>query len=564
MAIIEINSAELVGMINKNSKKKYSKKEILDKLNELGVDVELEIREGEEIFIIEVFPNRPDLLSKHGIARALRLFLGTDKPKTYRARKSNYRIIIDESVRNVRPFTACAVVKGLRLSNEDIRDIIILQEKLHQTLCRNRRKAAIGIYPMEKIKWPITYKALKPEKIRFKPLGINKEMNGIEILEMHPTGQEYAGLLEGKNKYPIFIDAKNNILSMPPIINSEDTGKITEETRDVFIEVSGFDPEFLNKVLSIIVTSLIDMGGILYEVEMNYPYSALKGKKKYKSPDLTMEKLVIDLREVKKLVGVGISEREAVRLLERMGIIYRNKIAYIPPYRIDIFSHADIAEEIAISYGYSNIEGELPELATIGAMDNKHRIIEMISDICIGMGLLEVKNYSLINREEALRTSKKRPIRIINAKNSNYNTLRPSLLASILNTLKRWMHEEYPQRIFEIGEVFIRKEEYDGPMKDEWIENNIAEPLMLGIGIAGSNEDFSRAKIIVETMLGILGKKAEYKPLKDKRFINGRAARIILNGKDIGIIGELHPEIIEYYGLEMPISFIEIDLEKII
>src|SRR6056297_2381500 len=203
---------------------------------------------------VEIFPNRPDLLSFQGFKRAFLAFLGKKIGlKEYKVHKpkDEYKVKIDSSLKDVRPYTACAVVKGLKLDDKKIKEIIDIQEKLHSTLGRRRKKVAIGIYPMEKIKFPITFKAMEPDKIKFQPLEGNREMSGLQILQRHPAGIEYAHLLAGKTKFPVFVDSSKNensesgskenkgkILSMPPIINSQDTGMVTKKTKDVFIECS--------------------------------------------------------------------------------------------------------------------------------------------------------------------------------------------------------------------------------------------------------------------------------------------------------------------------------------
>ena len=212
---------------------------------------------------LEIFPNRPDLISYQGFKRSFLAYLGKETGlKKYNLNKpeKDFKVIIDSSVDNVRPFTACAIVKELKLDDEKIKELIEIQEKLHTTVGRKRKKLAIGIYPLEKIKLPITYKALEPDKIKFIPLEMDREMSGLQILQRHPTGRDYAHLLAGKTKFPVFTDAENNVLSMPPIINSQLTGKIDTNTTEVFVECSGFDFEILNKCLNIVVTSLADIG----------------------------------------------------------------------------------------------------------------------------------------------------------------------------------------------------------------------------------------------------------------------------------------------------------------
>jgi len=278
---------------------------------------------------IEIYPNRPDLLSYQGFKRAFLAFLGKEKgTKEYKINppKKDYLVTIDSSVKNIRPYTACAIVSELKLDNDKIKEIIDIQEKLHITLGRKRKKLAIGIYPLEKIKLPITFKALDPEKIRFTPLESEKEMSGLEILEKHPTGKEYASLLAGKPKFPIFIDAENKILSMPPIINSNLTGKVDENTKEIFIECSGFDFEILKKCLNILVVALADMGGKIYQMELRYA-------KKEVTPNLNPEKIKISLENTNKLLGLNLKEKEIGELLEKMGHKYVNKTVETPAWR---------------------------------------------------------------------------------------------------------------------------------------------------------------------------------------------------------------------------------------
>jgi len=345
---------------------------------------------------IDVCPNRPDLLSYQGFKRSFLAYLGKKIGlKTYKLNKpeKNYQVIIDSSVKAVRPYTVCAIVKDLKFEDAKIKEIIDIQEKLHNTVGRKRKKLAIGIYPLEKINLPITFKAMEPDKIKFQPLEAPREMSGIQILQRHPTGRDYAHLLAGKAKFPIFVDAKDNILSMPPIINSHLTGKVSEDTKEIFIECSGFDLNILKKCLNILITIFAEMGGKIYQME-------IKGSKKEITPDLSSEKMKISLPNVNKLLGLDLNQKQMKTFLERMGHNYNNGNVEIAPWRTDILHEVDLIEDIAIAYGYENFVPEIPEISTIGQEDFREIIKRKISEILSGLGILEISNYHLTTKRD--------------------------------------------------------------------------------------------------------------------------------------------------------------------
>jgi phenylalanyl-tRNA synthetase beta chain len=497
---------------------------------------------------LEIFPNRPDLLSFQGFLRAFKAYLGKEKGlKSYKVSDSgkNYYINIEKSVKDIRPYTTCAIVKGITLDNERIKEIIDLQEKLHNTLGRKRKKAAIGIYPFDKIVFPVTYKAIEPDKIKFIPLGMQQEMSGLQILQKHPTGREYSHLLAGKAKFPIFEDANGNILSMPPIINSDGMGKITIDTKDVFIECSGFDINILKRCLNIISTTLSDMGGEIYSLELRYSFMS-----KAKTPDLTPEKIKLSIENAERILGLKITEKQAKDLLERMGYDIQKNIISVPAWRADILHEVDIIEDIAIAYGYDNINPEIPEVSTLGK-ENRYEIIKRkLSEILANSGYLELSNYHLTNAEyqnHNMGTKPKNNIEISTAK-TNYNTLRQNLTHYLLKTFSDNSDAEYPQDIFEIGTVF---------------PNSTQEREDLAIASAPGN--FTKLKQILLHLSKMLNIGIEVKNSNSAPdyFIEGRAGLIKINGKDAGFIGEIHPRILRNWKIKMPVSLLEIDLEEI-
>ena len=449
---------------------------------------------------------------------------------------------------SVRPFTACAIVKNIKLDDEKIKEIINIQEKLHFTVGRKRKKLAIGIYPLEKIKLPITYKALEPDKIKFIPLESDREMSGLQILQRHSAGRDYAHLLAGKQKFPIFVDNDNNILSMPPIINSHLTGKITESTTDIFIECSGFDFEILKKALNIIITTFLDMNSEVYQMTLQY-----KNKNNI-TPDLKPDKMKINLNNVNKLLGLNLNEKQLKTFLERMGYSYSNKTAIVPAWRTDILHEVDLIEDVAIAYGYENFIPEIPSVSTIGEEDMKETKKRKIAEILANVGLLEVSNFHLTKKEDQFAkmnlNEKESKLVEVEESKTDYTILRQNLSHYLLKILSENVDAEYPQRIFEIGTVFSNK------------SDQIEEKENLALALTPGN--FTDIKQILEYMFKMIDAEIELKePLNvNKCFIEGRAAEIVLKDtkKVIGQIGEIHPRILRNWRLKMPVGIFEINL----
>jgi phenylalanyl-tRNA synthetase beta chain len=498
---------------------------------------------------IEVFPNRPDLLSYHGFKRSFLAFLGKQTGlKQYKLNKpeKDFNVIVDSSVKDVRPYTVCTIVKGLKFNDEKIKEIVDIQEKLHFTIGRKRKKLAIGIYPLEKIKLPITFKALEPDKIKFIPLESDREMSGLQILQKHPTGKEYAHLLAGKTKFPIFIDSDNKILSMPPVINSQETGKVTSETKDVFIECSGFDFNAINKCLNIIVTNLAEIGGEIYQMELIYK------NKKIITPNLSSEKMKIDLKNANTLLGLELKEKEIKKLLEEMGHSYNKGIVEIAPWRTDILHEVDLIEDIAIAYGYENFIPEIPKITTIGKESGKERIKRKIAESLAGLNLLEVSNYHLTTKEDQSKNMGIQDENFIKVEESKteYNLLRKDLTHYLLKNLSENVDSEYPQRIFELGKVFETN-------------SNLTETENLALAIAPAN--FTEARQILEYLSKMMNLNFQIlEPEKTPNyFIEGRTAEIRLDNKIIGFLGEIHPRILRNWKIKMPVALFEINLEEI-
>ncbi len=529
--------------------KKLPLETLKDRISMLGTDLE---KIEDNVIDVEVFPNRPDMLSEQGFARALSSFIGVKTGlRKFPIKKSGEKVIIEKSVSKVRPYTACAIVKNLKFNNEKIIEVIQLQEKLHITYGRKRKKVAIGIYPFEKITPPIRFKALKPEDIKFRPLEFPKEINGRQILSQHPTGRDYGHLLEGMDMYPIFVDSKDNILSMPPIINSHEVGKISDETKDVFIECSGFDFKVLHICLNIIVTALHDMGGEIQSMELVYPDKTIV------TPNLDPWNMPFKLDYINKWLGLDLDEKKVKVLLEKMGYGYEKGHALVPAYRADVLHPLDLAEDIAISYGYENFDAIIPNVATIGQQSKIEVLKDRITESLVGLGLIETSTYNLTSKTQQ-NENMLTHIPLIELQNSistDFDVLRNWVTPSMIEVLANNKHHEYPQEVFGFGTVF---------KKDTKQETGILENERVGVAITSEDVDFTRVLQVFDSMMRSLGVEYKVEETEHDSFIPGRVGRVIVKGKKIAYIGEIHPEVIRNWKLDYPIGVFELNVTELL
>lgn len=516
----------------------------IERMNALGTTVE---HVSDHEIELEIPANRPDLLSMTGFLRAFKAFEGKETGlKEYkRVTTKGYTVHVDKTVKSIRPFTTCAVVEGLALTTEELEEIIALQEKLHQTIGRNRKKCAIGVYPLDKITFPVRYEARKPASITFTPLGSQKPLTADQILQKHPKGKEYANLLKNAALYPLFVDAKNNILSMPPIINSEETGHVTTETKGVFVECSGYDKHILNKTLVILVTELADRGGTIHAVRVHDQGESL-------TPLFEPQKIKIKKESIEKTLGIALTEKEMEKYIERMGHTYKAGTVTVPSWRTDILHEVDIAEEVAIAYGYDKLIPEIPTIATISEASPQSKLRTRLRELLNGIGLLELSSLHFITKEEVERANEKKVIEVENPR-TEYRYLRPTLTLPLLRTLATNRDAEYPQQLYEIGSVFY---------PDNEKETGIAEEERLMIAFAPGN--FTKAKQVLDYLMHAFNLSYTLTEEDVKDLIAGRAGHIKVHNTTIGYLGEVHPDTLRAWKLRMPLSLIEIKLDALL
>jgi phenylalanyl-tRNA synthetase beta chain len=522
--------------------------DLRERMPMLGGDVERV--EGDTIHM-EWFPNRPDLLTLEGTGRAMRAFLGV-KPglPQYVVAKPTTELWVDPSVQAVRPFAALCFVRGLRVDEAYLQTLIEAQEKLTLSPGRRRRKVAIGIHDATGLKGPFTYIAVGPNDRPFVPLGETRTMTPVQVLADHPKGKEYAHLLPS-GKFPMFLDAAGQVLSLPPVINAQRTA-VTTRTTDVLLDVTGTDARSVRQTIALLATSLAEHGGSIEAVTVHDASGS------WTCPDLRPSEHVLHTDEVTALLGGHWTGDLVAECLRRMGHdadAYDNKVhVKAAAWRQDLLHPVDLLEDVAVGFGFENIPGALPHAATFaGKLPHQH-LEDTLRALLTGHGFLEAKTLTLSD-PKAQWTNWGAPtdphVQLLNPVLEEQTLLRVRLLPSLLGILQHNKHRPLPQRLFEVGHVVVR----DG---DAWRNR-----LHLALVEAASKTGFSDVKGLAEALARDAGLRVALAPGTTPGLILGRQGVLTLEGKPVGQFGELHPDTIVAFGLTAPCTVLELDLSRL-
>ncbi len=532
-----------------------------DRLEEILSYIKGEITrfEDDELSIEIKDSNRPDLWSVEGIARSLNIASGLKKFKQYKVEDdSKVKVIVSPEVKEIRSFIACSVIRSVHINDMTIKGFMHLQDKLDLTYGRDRKRTSIGLYDFDLIEPPIYYKGSQPNETSFVPLEFDQVLTLDQILDKHPKGIQYGHIVKPFKIWPVLVDAKGDVLSFPPIINSNNLGKITEKTRNILIEVTGTSMKLVDDVLTIVAIALADRKGSIESVEVSYPYLNLGTRK---TPVLKSEEWTLQEKYVKEITGLNLNSKEIMNLLKKAGFdahLLQEKITVdVPCYRKDIIHPIDLVEEVVIAFGLNNIKPRWPLHQTFGGLTHETIFMNRVADLVTGFGFQEVLTYTLSNIEtlfDKMTLNHQPVLEIENPKMSSYTCLRNWLTPSLIDFLSQNTHIDYPQKIFEIGNC-VKPNHNSNDGVYEW--------KALSAVIAHPKTGYTEMKEIMDSLLLNLDVKSTITRDNQPYFIDGRNAKIIINGKKIGRIGEIHPEILEKWRIEVPIASFEFNLSSI-
>lgn len=543
MPVVQIYLNRLQKIVGKKS----NRNKILSKIPFLGLDIE---DQTNEYLRVEYSPNRPDYATDFGIGLGLQGLLGIKKgTQKITIKKGNYKLKVEPSVKKIRPFITSIVAKNGILDDETIKQIITLQEDLHFGLGRRRKKTSIGIHDLDKVSFPITYKAVSKNH-RFVPLESTKESSVSEILENTEVGTQYGSILNKSNQVPIILDSQGKTISFPPIINSALTA-VTSKTKNLLIEVTAIDKIAAEDTLSVIASTLQTAGFDLYSVQISGANNS--------TPTLKSRTINVDVDLVNSILGLKLSSSAIATCLKKCRIDAQPKkskiTCTIPRYRFDIIGPMDLVEEVALGYGIENLKPTLPLSSSVGQKNSVTKELDTTSLMMIGLGYTEALNSSLVSQKvlhDLTNIHDSKTIEVMESKSLEHTVLRDSILPGLLENLSKNVHESYPQKLFETGQVFT-------------IANPIKEEIHLAAISAHKDANFSEIKSILQSLLKVgFNIETSSKASEHTIFSKGRAANIIVDNKIVGIIGEIDSTVVDNFKIRVPVVAFEIQLSGLI
>ncbi len=540
-----------------------------DELAKLLVSAKAEIDEwppGSSVMRIELNDtNRPDLWSTMGLARQLAAVL-TGKHPSYpffsrrgdMKKTGERRVVVGADLKDIRPYIASFVAEGREVTDALLREIIQSQEKLCQLYGRKRKMVAMGVSRADLISWPVHYDAADPDATRFVPLDFQRPLSMRQILTEHPKGRDYGGIVSEFRKFPLLSDGKGEVLTFPPVINSALIGGVKPGDTRLFIDLTGPDFEIILTSCAIVACDFADMGFSVQPVTVEYPWDTPWGRA-VTTPLSFQKDIVLEIADAQKRLGERFTAEEAAASIRTMGSGVRvdgTRLTVSPPeFRNDFLHPVDAIEEIMIGRGMESFAPVMPKEFTVGRVTAATEYCRRVREQMVGLGYQEMIYPYLGSRRdivERMGIDGADVVEIGNPMTESFDTVRNSILPNLLGTEAASAHAAYPHRVFEVGKITRRD-----PAENTGSRTHNALAFLVSDREAGFNEVDAH----LLALCYYLGVEPKLSPAEDPRFISGRAAEIRVDGRRVGILGEIHPRVLDGWGIQMPCAAAEISLD---
>ena len=390
---------------------------------------------------------------------------------------------------------------------------------------------------------------------------------------MDPKLGKYLYLLDGFDKYPVMMDSNNVIMSLPPIINSQHT-KMTLDTHNVFIDITGLDYTKCEIVLNTLVA--------MFSVYCKDPFTVeevkvvtTKNNEANLYPNLKPRVFKADVEYLRTISGIhDIVPEEILKCLKKMeldGKILNEKEIEVtaPITRSDVLHQCDIAEDLAISYGYNNITKKITPTNCYGRQQPYNKLADLFRHEMAMGGYVEFLTMALLSEKDLYTNMLKKPddlsAKIFYSSCKEFEYMRSSLIPGILKSVEANKANQLPYRIFEISDVVLIDKNnevgaanrrklcfaYANTVSSMEIVQGMVDLLMKKIGLVFQEKDDVKKRYTI-------------KPSNDPAFFEDRQAEIIIQDNiKIGIYGIVHPKVLKNFNIKNPVTLCDIDLQTI-
>ncbi|WUR04888.1 phenylalanine-tRNA ligase beta subunit (FARSB) [Vairimorpha necatrix] len=540
MPTISVSKFEIERLLNKN----YDPENFSDILFDFGLEIdEIEKNDTETSYKIEIPANRYDLLCAEGLSNSLHSYLFNKQFIDIKLLPSQFEI--KKKYFKKRSCVASAIIKNFSFDKISYDSFISYQEKLCGSLGRNRSLVSMGTHDLDKISWPVTFKSIKKNVLDFVPLNCKKQVQNLEEhFKDDKNISKYLQYLDD-DEYVVFEDNNNDVISVPPVINSNKT-KISLDTRNILVEVTGTNSYKVNTCLKMLLSA--------FRTEEMYSVN-ITGEEIEK----TNEKIyTLTLEEVYKELNIKIDIDTLENLLIKMmyqviKVDDKSLNIIVPSIRQDVIHKADIIEDIAICYGYNNIKMIMPDLSTIGSENRLNKFSDKLRLEMSMLGFIEVYTMVLVSRTDD--KFEKSSALVENYKSLECEVVRNSLYPGLLKSVSSNLHCKIPIKIFELGDVVNLSKNDVGA----------ANRRMLSCLFVGNKSHLEEIQGPMTTILEKCGiKNFQFENFyNEKKYLKNQSAVLKINGEVYGSIGVCSGDVMNRYKIPYSGSMFELDIEKI-
>lgn len=310
------------------------------------------------------------------------------------------------------------------------------------------------------------YMCKDPHEIKFAPLNRETEHTAAELMTIYEQDRhlsKYLGIIRDAPAYPIIYDKHGQVLSMPPIINSNHSKIVAGKTTNIFVDTTATDQTKLDIVVMLVATMFAEYCKVPFEIE---PVLVVQpdGSSRL-TPDVSPRVTQASLGYLNAATGLNLSREEACRLLTKMSLSATPSASdadaldvSVPCTRSDILHECDIMEDLAIAYGYNNLPTGTAKSSTVAAPNPVNKLGDILRREAAMAGWTEALPYILCSYDENYTwLLRKDPggeaVRLANPKTVEFQVVRTTLLPGLLKTVRENKSLPLPLKVFEVSDI---------------------------------------------------------------------------------------------------------------